>query len=98
MNEKYDIVQIPMFKCCACGKNVSEDSIIESCGVASQYNTDRIFNCPHCNKIEPRKAEKHYEKKIVEVYTTPKGKIIKNPSEYTGTKYRHLETVTIEVN
>ena len=90
MNERYDIVQIPMFKCCTCGKNVSEDSIT--------LNNDRIFNCPHCNKIEPPKAEKHYEKKIVEVYTTPKGKIIKNPSEYTGTKYRHLETVTIEVN
>ena len=88
-NEKYDIVQIPMFKCCTCGKNVSEDSII--------LNNDRIFDCPHCNKTATPKIEKHYEKKTIEVYTTPTGKIIKNPSEYTGTKYRHLETITIEV-
>jgi ribosomal protein S26 len=90
LNEKYDIVQIPMFKCCTCGKNVPEDSII--------LNNDRIFDCPHCNKIETPKIEKHYEKKIIEVYTTPKGAVIKNPKEYHGVKHRHQETITIEVN
>lgn len=90
MNEKYDIVQIPMFKCCSCGKNVSEDSI-------EFLNDERIFDCPHCNKIETPKTQKHYEKKTIEVYTTRKGTVIKNPSEYFGTKYRHLETVTVEI-
>ena len=90
MNEKYDIVQIPMFKCCACVKNVPEDSII--------LNNDRLFDCPHCNKIETPKSEKHYETKTVEVFTTPKGSIIKNPDSYHGVKHRHYETITTEVN
>ena len=75
MNEKYTIVQIPMFKCNTCGKNVPED----------------------CIKSATPKTQKHYEEKTIEVYTTPKGVVIKNPSSYHGVKHRHEETIAVEI-
>ena len=89
MNEKYTIVQIPMFKCNTCGKNVPEDCIILS--------NERTFDCPHCNKSATPKTQKHYEEKTIEVYTTPKGVVIKNPSSYYGVKHRHEETIAVEI-
>lgn len=89
MNEKYEAIIKTEFKCCTCGKLVPDDSII--------INNDRLFNCPHCNKAQTPKIQKHYEKKIIEVYTTPRGAVIKNPSSYHGVKHRHQEEITIEV-
>jgi len=85
MNEKYDIIQIPMFKCCTCGKNVPEDSII--------LNNDRLFNCPHCNKTATDGqivARQPKEKKLCVVYLAKNGKeILNREAWYKATMKRY---------
>jgi len=67
-NEKYDIIETIayFYKCCTCGKNVPEDCII--------LNNDRLFDCPHCNKIAtPKITPQPKEQKLCVVYCTLKG-------------------------
>lgn len=76
-NEKYDIIETIayFYKCCACGKNVTEDSIIQ--------NNDRVFDCPHCNKTAmPKITRQPKVKKLCVIYCTIRGQEIKpqNPS------------------
>ena len=84
MKEKYDIVQIPMFKCCSCGKNVSEDCII--------LNNDRVFDCPHCNKIAmPKITPQPKEKKLCVVYLASNGKEIMNREAWHNATMKRYE-------
>ena len=82
MNEKYDIVQIPMFKCCTCGKNVPGESII--------LNNERVFDCPHCNTIETP-TQKPKEKKLCVIYLAHNGKEILKRQSWNNAKMKRYE-------
>lgn len=82
MNEKYEAIIKTEFKCCTCGKLVPDDSII--------INNDRLFNCPHCNKIEtPTKKPK--EKRLCVVYLASNGKEIMNREAWHNATMKRYE-------
>ena len=86
MNEKYDIIETIayFFKCCSCGKNVSEDSIME------HPSSERIFDCPHCNKIETP-TQKPKEKRLCVVYLASNGKEIMNREAWHNATMKRYE-------
>ena len=66
-----------MYKCCTCGKNVPEQSII--------HNEERLFDCPHCNNQGlGQTIRKLPEKKLVWVYKTRSGNECKRWEELKG--------------